>query len=526
MNRIATYCMIVWMVAVTAAIHARDIQTNIPVVELDFDTLSTDTFFMGQMRLITPCDTMIRIDTIICPDSIILNDTVIRIDTTIIDPDTLIHVDTLVVQDTLIRVDTLVVKDTITIDTMRLRILIRHRGSSSLVYKKQSFAIKLIDSLGAKLDTSLLGMRNDNYWILDAMAPDKARMRNRVAFDLWLDFSSKPHYYEKEPELINGINGQFVEVNVNGKYNGLYCLMERVDRKQLKLKKMKDGVVRGILYKSVRWRYGFFSVGLPSYNTQSETWGCYDFEYPDTAGYIPWKPLYDNMRFAIRSTNKQFLEQAPLRYDLPVLIDLYLFNALLSARDGMGKNLFVSYYNITNDSMLVVTPWDIDHSFGRMYNGNEEDPETEFTDWALRLYPRLEQCDESYIASRNARYAALRHEQFSAHALKERFAQYFELFRQTGADLREEQRWGGIDKIDLDFAAEEQYIYKWIDQRLAFCDNFFNYISSVTTALPEAADPSNSHSENCSPVSKELINGHLYLRKGEQLYDLQGWRVR
>ena len=521
------------MVAVTTAIHARDIQTTIPVIELDFDTLSTDTFFVANMRLITPCDSMIRIDTIIRSDTTITVDTLIHMDTLAIDDSTLlitdstlVMADTTLVMDTLIRIDTIIKVDTITHDTMRLDALIRHRGASSLKYKKQSYAIKLIDSLGAKLDTSLLGMRNDNYWILDAMAPDKARMRNRVAFDLWLDFSAKPYYYDKEPKLVNGVNGKFVEVYANGDYRGLYCLMERVDRKQLKLKKMQDGEIRGILYKSVRWRYGFFSVALPSYNIQSETWGCYDFEYPDTAGYIPWKPLYDNMRFAIRSTNEQFLEQAPQRYDLPVFIDLYLFNALLSASDGMGKNLYVSYYNITKDTTLVVTPWDIDHSFGRMYNGEEEDPHTAFDGWAPRLYPKLEQCDSTYIASRNARYAALRHEQFSERSLKERFAQYFDLFRQTGVDLREEERWSGINKINLDFAAEEQYIYDWIDQRLVYCDSVFNYFSSVTTALPEEVYPASAIDTEPTPVTKLFINGHLYLRKGEQLYDIQGRRIK
>ena len=599
MKRIALYCMIGWMVAVTAAIHARDIQTDIPVVELDYDTLSTDTFFVAQMRLITPCDTTIRIDTIIHPDSIIqildtifqpdsiirvdtifhsdsiihvdtiiqpdsiiYVDTIIQMDTTIIEPDTLIHVDTLVVQDTLIHIDTLVVQDTlihvdtlmvtdtipvidttfvtdtlrymdtlvvvdtITHDTLRLHALIRHRGSSSLKYRKQSYAIKLLDSVGAKLDTSLLGLREDNYWILDAMASDKARMRNRVAYDLWLDFSTKPHYYDKEPELINGSNGQFVEVNANGNYRGLYCLMERVDRKQLKLKKMKDGEVRGILYKSVNWKNGFFSAALDPYDLHSETWGCYEIQFPDTAGYVPWQPLYDAMEFAGKSDDELYMQQVALRYDLPVFMDLYLFYAVLSARDCMGKNTFLSYYNIPKDSMLVPTPWDMDHSFGRMYNGNEEDSRKAFTGWAPKLYTRLERLDPTYTATLNARYAALRHEEFDARRLKERFAQYFDLFRQTGVDKREERRWSGVNSIDLDFEAEELYIYNWLDQRLAYCDSIFNYVSEVTTALTEEVEPSTAMNTEPTAVTNQLINGHLYLRKVEQLYDLQGRRVK
>jgi hypothetical protein len=161
-----------------------------------------------------------------------------------------------------------------------------------------------------------------------------------------------------------------------------------------------------------------------------------------------------------------------------------------------------------------------------MYNGNEEDSRKAFTGWAPKLYTRLERLDPTYTATLNARYAALRHEEFDARRLKERFAQYFELFRQTGVDKREERRWSGVNSIDLDFAAEELYIYEWIDQRLAYCDSIFNYVSEVTTALPEEVEPSTAMNTEPTAVTKQLINGHLYLRKGEQVYDLQGRRVK
>lgn len=71
-------------------------------------------------------------------------------------------------------------------------------------------------------------------------------MRNRLCMDLWNSFSPVP-YINDEPDAINGTRGKFVEVLVNGKYQGLYCLSEKIDRKQLKLKKdYEDG---GVLFK-------------------------------------------------------------------------------------------------------------------------------------------------------------------------------------------------------------------------------------------------------------------------------------
>lgn len=43
-------------------------------------------------------------------------------------------------------------------------------------------------------------MRSDNNWILDAMAVDRARMRNRVSTDLWLAFSTKPYHAAYTPK--------------------------------------------------------------------------------------------------------------------------------------------------------------------------------------------------------------------------------------------------------------------------------------------------------------------------------------
>ena len=71
---------------------------------------------------------------------------------------------------------------------------LRYRGNWALNYEKKSFAVKLTDSSGKKLDVSVLGIRDENSWILDAMSFDCMRMRNRVCFDLWNSFSRIPGF--------------------------------------------------------------------------------------------------------------------------------------------------------------------------------------------------------------------------------------------------------------------------------------------------------------------------------------------
>ena len=60
---------------------------------------------------------------------------------------------------------------------------------------------------------------------------------NRLAMDLFNSFSRLP--YSTAYEGRHGINGSYVEVWTEGRYSGLYCLTDRVNRKLLGGKKMK-----------------------------------------------------------------------------------------------------------------------------------------------------------------------------------------------------------------------------------------------------------------------------------------------
>jgi hypothetical protein len=106
------------------------------------------------------------------------------------------------------------------------------------------------------LNADIFGIRKENSWILDAMAIDRTRMRNRVCFDVWNSMSRTS--YDTKYDNRNGTNGVFVEVFINGEYNGLYCLSDKIDRKLLGLKKTKlddegEVSIRGLLYKGIKW---------------------------------------------------------------------------------------------------------------------------------------------------------------------------------------------------------------------------------------------------------------------------------
>ena len=225
----------------------------------------------------------------------------------------------------------------------------KYRGASSSNYPKRSYAIKLRDENGNSVDRKLLGYRSDNNWILDAMYIDLACMRNRVK------------------KVRTGTRGKFVEVILNGQWWGLYCMTEKMDRKQLKLKKFVpaaqsttgENEVHGVLYKSNQWTYEVFmghesnddndnkQVIYPHKKVSDyknilgqETWCEYEFKYPDYEDEaVEWRPLHDAANMVATSFILN-IDSVKSRFDYPMLRDYYLFIDLLLATDNHGKNLF------------------------------------------------------------------------------------------------------------------------------------------------------------------------------------------
>jgi hypothetical protein len=130
---------------------------------------------------------------------------------------------------------------------------------------KRNYNIKFDD------DIKLFDMRKDNNWMLDAGQPDVFRMRNRIAMDLWNDMAHKPYYADKEPKALNGVRGCIVEVFLNDEYRGIYNLSEKLDRKQLKLKKVDEsGEIHGILYKGKTWENTSMNDSIYNYDNNSD----------------------------------------------------------------------------------------------------------------------------------------------------------------------------------------------------------------------------------------------------------------
>ena len=263
-----------------------------------------------------------------------------------------------------------------TVETTTYSCQLKYRGNYALNLPKKSFNIKLVDDEGEKLDANLLGLRTDNTWILDAMGVDKLRMRNRVCFDIWNEFS--PTSWSTSYGNRNGTVGTMVEVFINGNYAGIYHLSDKVNRQLLNLRKARvedDGrvTIKGLLYKGKGSGVSNALLDYEEDRTDTIKWNTFELQYPDDyPSHKTWQPLMNLIDFNSKTDLKYFSAHHNEWYYTDNLVDYFLLLVVFGIDDMPYKNTFLSTPDINFEHRFMITPWDLDACLGRNANGNAQ----------------------------------------------------------------------------------------------------------------------------------------------------------
>jgi hypothetical protein len=115
------------------------------------------------------------------------------------------------------------------------RISIELRGSSSTMYDKKSYGFETQDADGENNNVSLLGMPEENDWVLYGPYSDKTLLRNTLPFYIARElgqYASRTAY---------------CELFINDEYLGLYVLMEKVkrDKNRVDIARLKPDDIAG-----------------------------------------------------------------------------------------------------------------------------------------------------------------------------------------------------------------------------------------------------------------------------------------
>ena len=396
------------------------------------------------------------------------------------------------------------------------------RGTSSQQYDKKSYRVELwADETGTLMaDTTFLGLRSDDDWNLEAMWAQPLRLRDKVANELWMEMYQLP-YAESEPDARPGIRMVYADLFINDEYLGVYALTERMDRKQLGLRKY-NGDIRGVLYKGNGPGAPTFD-SLPDYDNTQDTWDNYEWVYPnesDTA--INWNHLYSFTNFVMNASDNVFYSQYSAQFDTDNAIDYYLFINSLMAMDNMGRNLFLARYKKSSTYMYL--PWDLDAIWGLDTDGNKT-----YNTAGLKtngFFDRLMQdCNENgFVAIAQTRYNALRNDILTTEHIMEMVQNQYDALVESGAYEREHEVWP-------DFTVDENqltYLREWLDDRFSYLDGEINAgCGTWGIEAPEAPEPVEGPNQ-CVEVFPNPAKDRINIRFAEageasvRLYDMTG----
>jgi spore coat protein H len=338
------------------------------------------------------------------------------------------------------------------------------RGHSSTHFDKKQYGVELwANKNETDQSASLLGMRYNEDWILDAMATDDLRMRSKLSYELWREIGSIPEE-DRVNDVYPGIHREYIELFINNRYEGIYCLGEKMDENILRFSSNQNEK-GGVLYEAIDKADG--STRFEVYQSEpvnSLTWDGWELIYPDHEFY--WDPLAELRKTVVLKNDEEFTSSIGSLIDLKNVADLYIFYNLVLAYDNVGKNNFYARY--TDQSRFFIIPCDLDYTWGRKWERLNAGPAGMIQNM---LYERLIDNDvDEFRDLLEERWEDYRKTIFHEDTLLASVNKYYNELKKSGVIARENSRWEDV-QIDLEY--EYDYITDWIEQRLLILDNNF-----------------------------------------------------
>lgn len=358
------------------------------------------------------------------------------------------------------------------------------RGNTSLSYEKKSLRLKLKeqaeDGSFKKENKNLLGIRDDDDWILNSLYADNSRIRDKLAMDLWQEVGAYQNPYGRN----FGVSGEYVEVIINESYAGLYLLTHPVDGKQIgtdrvsvQLQSGKEVVER--IYKkkyTAPWLSEYFVGDLQDPNMPDYRGGFYVKGDVVLGNEEEWEPLY-RMALCMEAGDDAFKMQIGQLADVPNIVDNWLFFQAIAGFDNENKNVYYVSMQKDGDSCGYFIPWDMNISFGALYAENEffcmESEKELRTVVAFEPGMRVINLDAGGAReTAKQTWAKWRSSAFETDRVLARMDALRAQVAGSGAMAREKERWpnGNVDE-DITFMKE------FTVKRLAFVDEYIEQLS-------------------------------------------------
>ncbi len=240
-------------------------------------------------------------------------------------------------------------------------IAIEIRGSSSQILDKKQYALTTYDDQRNKDNVSLLGLPDENDWILNGLAFDPSLMRDYVSYQLSLQIGQ---YASR---------GIYCEMVLNGDYRGIYILQEKLkaDDDRININKISafdnagDELTGGYITKADKTEGGDFAAWTMPSNNGATTAFIHEHPKPlevttSQTGYI--EGIFRELANTSRSNNLSVTEGYPALIDIPSFVDFMLINELASNVDAYQFSTF--FHKDRNAKLRAGPVWDFNLTYG------------------------------------------------------------------------------------------------------------------------------------------------------------------
>lgn len=299
----------------------------------------------------------------------------------------------------------------------QVAITINYRGASSYSqFDKGQYRIKCYQSERDKKDKEInfLGMGKHSEWVLHGPFLDKTLLRNHLVYSLGREI------------LDWAPDSQYVELFLDGEYQGVYLVVEPVTNGESRLRLSKFGMLNGATpYIVKRDRVGTEDIILNTYGKlHGKTNNDFFLEYPSTANVtdteLAW--IEQDISKCEEVIYSDFFDHPSIGYakyiDVDNFVDVYLMNEIAMNVDAGNLSTYI-YKEL--GGKLQTTLWDYNNCFDN-YQWFRVDY-TRFQVSENEWFHRLLQ-DRNFVDRVVSRYKSLRQSTFSDDNLKEHINTY------------------------------------------------------------------------------------------------------
>lgn len=338
------------------------------------------------------------------------------------------------------------------------------RGQTSAMFPKHGYKVELCDENLNLVKSPLLGLRNDDDWILNPLYGDSSKIREKLAYQIWADMQD----YNQTKNLSSNIT--HVELIFDNIYWGIYGLQEPVDEKQLSFHE------NDIYYRKT-------DLTIP---TEENFWvedgqeyiPGFRIKYPNVEDikaedWLPLKPYVENFYYDMYEPPEEVADFETLiqLVDFENAMDYKIFLATIAGEDNIYKNINYCMRYEKGSYHMYMVPWDLNMSFGDVgippdakYQKSYIESNMDSREY-VTLYRAAPQLVEETIREKWKEY---RKDFLSDEHLREMASSYMKELSKSGAMIRDNERWPGSNN-----STDLSEINDYLQGHMKFLDEYF-----------------------------------------------------